>query len=680
MEVLRLFRKKWNVSLIDKEQAALLAENYSLDPFVSLLLVSRGITDSLEIDEFFSNEVMLCDPFELKDMDKAVVRIREAVEKYEKIAVFGDYDADGVTATALMYSYLSEIGADVVYAVPDRHTEGYGTSREAVDRFASDGVKLIITVDNGIGSADDAEYAKTLGIDMVITDHHTVGEKIPDAVAVINPHRSDCMSHFKEWAGVGVAFKLISALDGDGEKILARYADIIAIGTLADVVSLTGENRVIVKQGLEKINSAPCVGIEAIKQAANTQTKTLSAMSVAFTVAPRINAAGRMGSAMRAIKLILSDNEDEARLTASEINSANAERQSVEADITAQAIEKIEKNGYKYQKVIVVDGENWHSGVIGIVAARLVDRYGKPAVVITRMGENAHGSARSLDGFSLYDAFSYCEDTLTSFGGHTLAAGMGTSCEKIDAFRQKINRYADTIEMPFPFLTLDCKLNPSYITTDLANLLSVLEPFGCGNNQPVFGLFGMKLDSVKPIGDGRHIRLSLSKNGNSVSAVKFGVTAAQFPFKAGDRVDAAVKIEKNEFHGEERVSVQVRDMRFSDSDEEKRVSAIRLYERFMRSEELNDDEISGISPDRDFLAQVYRFIKNNDGWRFDSEVLAYRMGLDANLFAKLLVSLDVMSELKIINENDDGTYSLPEVSSKVELSSSLILQRLERRA
>lgn len=674
-----MFRKQWSLSVLDKEQAALLAENMSLDPFIALMLVSRGITQPLDIDEFFSNDVILSSPFGIKDMDKAVERIRPAIESKEKIAVFGDYDADGVTATALLYSYLKKCGADAVYYIPDRMTEGYGTSKEAIDELNKQGVTLIITVDNGIAAVEETEYAKTLGIDMVITDHHKAGEILPDAVAVVDPHRQDDLSPFKEWAGVGVAFKLVSAIEGDdGEDILDEYSDFIAIGTLADVVSLTNENRVLVKAGLEKINSRPRLGIEMIKQVSGV-SKFLSSTGVAFTVAPRINAAGRMDSAYMALELLLCEDEQKARSLAEEIDSANKSRQSVEAAITSQAIRSIEENGYKYDRVLVVSGEGWHSGVIGIVAARLVEKYGKPAIVIAIDDDGAKGSARSLGDFSMYDALRSCENMLTHFGGHMLAAGMGIEKDRIDEFRKAVNEYASHIHMPFPTLRLDCKLNPAYISVDLANNLSAMEPYGNGNDQPLFGLFGMSVNSVYPIGDGKHLRMTLSKGDTSISVVKFGTSINDFPFVPGDKVDIAAKLERNEYKGEIRTSVQMRDIRFSGVDEKKRVDAIRMYERYYSGSSLEENEIKALLPDREFLGRVFTFIKNNPSYVLDSETLAVRMGLDMIEFSRLLIALDVLEELNTVSKNEQGNYSVPETVEKTDLSKSRIINDLERR-
>lgn len=448
-----------------------------------------------------------------------------------------------------MYSYLESRGADVICHIPDRINEGYGISPQAVENLKERGVSLIITVDNGISAFDAAKTAKELSVDLVITDHHKQSGELPEAVAVVDPQRTDCNIPFRDWAGVGVAFKTICAVEGDGEEeLLDEFSDLVAIGTLADVVPLKKENRALVYEGLKRINSGSRQGIEALKNAAGVSGKKLGAGGISFTLAPRINAAGRMGSAMTAFRLLLSDDENDAAELAKTIDTYNKERHSVENEITKQAIAEIESRpDEKYASVIVVSGENWHQGVIGIVAARLCGKYGKPAVVISVDGEKGKGSCRSIEGFSIYDALSAVSDTLTHFGGHTLAAGLGVEKSRIDEFRTAINEYAKTVEMPFPELRLDCKLNPAYINMDLINSLELLEPFGAGNEEPCFGLFNMKISRITPIGDGKHLRLALKKGNTEITALLFSVRAEEFPFRFGDTVDAAVKITKTNF-------------------------------------------------------------------------------------------------------------------------------------
>ena len=381
-------RKKWIVSESNRDIAAEIAENCGVDPFAAYLLVARGLTDEFLVESFLYDTDII-DPFLLPDMEKACERIKSAIHNGEKITVFGDYDADGVTSTALLYSYLSKNGANVDYYIPDRAGEGYGMNIDAIESLKERGTSLIITVDNGISAIEEIRKAKELSIDVVVTDHHQCSEVLPEAVAVVDPHRKDSDIEFREWAGVGVAFKLVSALaDCDAYDLLEEYGDILAIGTIADIVSLKGENRILVRSGLSVLNdsyqnSTLRKGLKALIDESGTN-KNMTSMSAAFRIAPRINAAGRMGSANRAIKLLLTDDTEEATLLASEIGSANSERQSTESGITESAEKYIEEHPeIKFARVIVVDGEDWHQGVIGIVASRLCEKYGKPCIVFS---------------------------------------------------------------------------------------------------------------------------------------------------------------------------------------------------------------------------------------------------------------------------------------------------------
>ena len=398
-------RKKWTVAKCDKDFAATVAQELGTDAFAALIATSRGLNDINEIDRFFDADASLTlDPFSIKDMDAASERINLAIDDFERICVFGDYDADGVTATALLYSYLETRGADVIRYIPDRIDEGYGMNCEAIEYLSGLGVKLIVTVDNGVSAIEEAKKCKELGIDLVVTDHHKVGEELPDAIAVVDPHREDCPSEFKEMSGVGVAFKLVCALEGgEEEMLLSEYGDLVALGTIGDVVTLTGENRAMVRKGLEMINKEPRPGITALMHEAGVYNKIFTSSTAAFTICPRINAAGRMSSANKALELLLCDDDDTASFIAEEINSMNSKRQHTETDIFSQAEKQLENNPEMLNdRVIVVDGEGWHPGVIGIVAARMVERYGRPCVVISRDGENAKGSCRSIEGFSIY--------------------------------------------------------------------------------------------------------------------------------------------------------------------------------------------------------------------------------------------------------------------------------------
>lgn len=667
----------WNICSYDKNAAAALALKTGADDFAVLLLQSRGIKTAQAVNEFLcAAEGELSSPFLLRDMEKAVVRIKQAIENGERILVYGDYDADGVTATALLTSYLESAGAFVSSRIPSRLTEGYGLSPETAREIASSGVKLVITVDNGIASVEEAEIFKENNVDFIVTDHHKVGAVLPDAVAVIDPHREDDTSPEENLAGVGVALKLAAALeDGDYSAVLEDMGDLAAIGTVADIVPLTGENRIIVARGLEVIKNSYRPGLVRLLEAAGA--REINGSCVAFSLAPRINAAGRMGSADTALRLLLSEDEDEAQQLTERLCSLNAQRQTVESGISEEIERYFEENPQlKKYPVLVAAGKDWHPGVIGIAASRLCDKYGRPAIVLS-VGEDgiARGSGRSIDGFSLYDALDYCSELLLQFGGHTLAAGFSVKAENIDAFRQKINEYAATLEPFYPTLNIDVRLNPAYVSTAILDSLSLLEPFGAENPPPVFGLFNMVISSIKPIGSDKHIRVTLSKDNVSIPAVYFGQTADTFPYVPGDTVDAAVRIEKNEFRGETKASVQIKDIRPAGEDDRALFYSLSEYVRFSAGLRVSDAARALICPDRGLLGSVYRYIKDKKVRSFSPEMLCFRIGCPYERAGAVSVCLDALCEVGVL-KNDGGVYSPAEISGKADLAGSEILKRL----
>ena len=466
--------KKWEVAPLDKERAAQLAERYSLPFFLAMLLEIRGVNKEEEIRDLLSGG-QLSDPFLMKDMDKAVERIRRAIDNFEKIAVYGDYDADGVTATSILFTYLEAVGADVMYYIPQREGEGYGMNLHAVETLHQEGVTLIVTVDNGIASVNEVERAAQLGIDVVVTDHHRPQERVPSAYAVVDAYQPDDHGPYKDLSGAGVALKLVMALeDGDAGAVMEEYADLAALGTVADVVPVLGENRAIVKAGLAILTRGGRAGVDALMEQSGVGGKAATATSLAFTVIPRINATGRMGAPERAVRLLTCETQEEAEPLSAEICEDNDHRREVEAQIAKEAMEKIEQDpALLYSRVIVVDGEGWHHGVIGIVASRITERFGKPSMVISTDGQMAKGSGRSVEGFSLFEAICACGDLMERYGGHPMAAGITLPAENVPLFRERINQYAAQVcrEMPAPVLRVDCKLNPSALTPDMPQSL-----------------------------------------------------------------------------------------------------------------------------------------------------------------------------------------------------------------
>lgn len=672
-------RKKWIIPKIDKKRAVEIAERYDIDPLAASLLISRGMDSDERIKDFCSRDLTLSDPFEIKDMDKAVATITEAIANGEKITVYGDYDADGVTSTAILYSFLEAQGANVSYYIPDRNSEGYGMNVGAVEKIAKDGTKLIVTVDNGISAFKESERIYELGMKLVITDHHKVPEKMPKAEATVDPHRPDNPLKFDEWSGAGVAFKLICAMSEpqDVEMLLEEFGDLVTVGTVADVVTLTGENRTLVRYGVERINETQRVGLIALKEIAGISEKTINSTTVAFSIVPRINAVGRMEYARDAVKLLITDDYDEAQELARKMQECNLERQKIENDIMLEAMKQLEESPEMiYDRVLVFDGTGWHGGVIGIVASRFVDRFGKPCIVITSDGEDAKGSGRSIEGFSLYDAINSASHMLTHFGGHVLAAGFGVKHKDIALFRKTVNDYAKTVEMPYPTVKADFRLNPDAISVDILDMFELLEPFGAGNPQPLFALCNVKIENITPVGNGKHLRLTLSNGRSTLTAMKFSTTPADFPYRRGDMIDAAVKLDRNEYMGETRVSIHIKEIKDAATDDEKCLISRRIFEKLMRTEALKQNEINIAATERSDIVKVYKYIKQNPFVPDDAEIISYRLGDDGENECKLLIAIQALCELGLVERTADGKLRLTPDQSKVELDSAPILRKL----
>ena len=642
--------KKWQVASYDKELAKELAEECEIDPIVALIASARGYTDPCDLEEFLSDEPCFSDPYEMADIVKAAEIINNSIELGEKIAVYGDYDCDGVTATALLYSYLISRNANCCYYIPDRFDEGYGMNINAVKKLFNEHTKLIVTVDNGIVCNEEIALAKELNMKVVVTDHHLPSDTLPDADAVVDPHRKDCPSEFKEICGAEVAFRLICVLENkEPEELLPYFADILALAVIADIMPLTLENRSIVKYGVQKLKNSPLTGLSALLNVAGIDISSVNASRIAFGLCPRINAAGRMGKADRAVELLITDNMMTALSIANEIDSENSLRQQIEKKIFEQAVGIIESQKLMYDRVIVAAGENWHHGVVGIVAARITEKYGCPAVLISIDGDLACGSGRSIEGFSLYNAIDSCRDLMIKFGGHEQAAGVTLAPEDIDEFRTRINNYANNLEFVPPVLKLDCKLNPSALSLDLAFALEQLEPFGAGNKSPLFGVYGVTLERVTPVASNKHLRLLFSKGTNSFQAMLFGVSTDNFCFETGDILDLAVSVEANLYKGEYSVSVQIKALRISGIDDDTLFNHLAEYNKFMSG---NEYDYKKLLPTREEVGTVFKKISERD---ILPDRIKYIFMNDFG-FGKTSVSLNVLEELGLISRTSNGKY------------------------
>ena len=556
---------------LDTESTQRLCKQFHIPRIVAALLLNRGISTEQQIRTYLQKSLeCVHNPRLLPDIDKAVSRITDALENQEKIVIYGDYDVDGITSTALLYDFLKTAGAQVDYYIPDRISEGYGLNIMAVNKISKSGARLMITVDCGITATGEVALANAQKLDVIITDHHTCKEKLPEAVAVINPKRPDSEYPFRELAGVGVTFKLVLALAvAWGQKsrdCFDRYAEIAAVGTVADVVALLDENRVIVDRGLAQLKNTSRPGLRALTDVAGI--KNMNAASVAFFLSPRLNAAGRLGSAKTAVELLLSNDDQAAYETAKALDDENRRRQLTEQKIFQEATALIDSDpNFEQKKVIVLAQAGWHHGIIGIVASRICEKYYRPTILISHENGVGKGSGRSIPGFNLFDALTACKDQLTNFGGHAMAAGLGLNMADLDSFSAKINSYAKERLTPEDLcrrISIDCMLRPADVSLRTAVLLSRLEPFGMGNEKPVFSLSRLTVQSISPMGiDNKHLRLRLCAGGQQFLAVGFGMGGLLPAFRQGDWVDAAFTLEINSYQGNTQVQLLLKDLKHS---------------------------------------------------------------------------------------------------------------------
>ncbi len=714
--------KNWLIKSIDSAEynsaTAEIASGLGINPVVAKLLYNRGYTDCASAKAFvYMESEMLLDPFKMKDIDRGIDGIAAAIRKGEKITVYGDYDVDGVTSVCTLYLYLKSVGARVDYYIPNRAGEGYGVSTQAIDAIKENGTSLIVTVDTGTTAVEEVEYAKSIGINFIITDHHECRSDLPEALAVINPHRPDCEYPFKELAGVGVVFKLICAYE---EKILGRsrieaakrifslYADLVAIGTIADVMPIKDENRIIVRYGLAMIENTKRIGLAALIEAASgkndaqrqnqrkKKTKITSGY-IGYTIAPRINAAGRIKEASLAVELFLSTDPGRAKEIAEELCATNKERQAEENTIMQEAYEKIEQYDIEKNPVIVLDADTWHHGVIGIVASRITEKYTRPAILVSfegnepdtpRMEHVGKGSGRSIKGMNLVDALCYCQEHLVKFGGHELAAGLSVTRSELDNFRRLINEYAlanltekDMIQT----VEADCELDFGDVNVALAKGIQLLEPYGVSNPIPVFVLRGVTVNDINGISDGKHTRLSLGNGRYTLSAMYFSNSPDSLGVYVGDKVDVMFNLDINEWGGRESAQLIVRDLKPSVTQKEKQLSELERFEEIRCGASFTPDE--DILPSREDFAAVYRLIQNSVRSGFDvlkhRDILSRIKNSDEQVsinYAKLKFIIMVFKELNIVFIEDvaDETYKfkLHYHTTKANLYKSTLLRRL----
>ena len=640
-------KKKWSIRYVPTPENAVavkkLAEQLGVSHTTAKLLFTRGLCTAEQATLFLKQaETSLHDPFLLKDIERAVERILRALENGERIAIYGDYDVDGVTSVSLLYTYLSRLGADIGYYIPCRSREGYGLSTSAIDTLKDRGVNLIITVDTGITAMDEVAYAAQLGIETVITDHHECRPELPQACALVNPHRHDDAYPFKDLAGVGVVFKLICALEMtrcrrnglseiDGIRAICReYADLVAIGTIADVMPIVDENRLIVSLGLKLVEETKRPGLRALIDAASgnkvgdhrfpPKKRKINSGFIGFVLAPRINAAGRVSSASIAVELLLANDKARAAELAEELCNLNTTRQVEENRIATEVYQKIEQMPPELcERIIVIEGDTWQQGIIGIVSSRITEKYGLPSILISFDGATrgypsdddfGKGSGRSIKGLNLVEALANSEEYLARFGGHELAAGLTIRRGNIDAFRKHINRYAHeklTEDMLCISIDADCEVQMQELTLALAQEIDKLEPFGTSNPVPNFVLRDATLLRVIPMGSGKHTKLILEKDGVSMVAVWFGAEHTTLPFEIGDRLDVMFQLNINEFQNVTSLQMIVQDIQLSETYEESFRTAWERYEEIRAGAPFTAEE--DVIPTREDMACVYTLLR-----------------------------------------------------------------------
>lgn len=645
-------------------------------PLLAAMLAKRGMGELDTANGFIHcSEELLLPAEDMADMTKAAQRVRDAIERREIIAVYGDYDVDGITSACLVTSYLRDCGVKCIPYIPDRLEEGYGLNTSALDTVKAQGATLVITVDCGITAVNEARHAKELGLDLIITDHHECGSgALPDAFAVVDPKRADCPYPNKGLAGVGVAFKLLCAVDGDPEDLLSRYADLVAAGTVADVMPLTGENRYIVRRGLEQLETHPRPGVAALLSECGGSAKRMSATTVGFTIAPRINAAGRLGNAELAAKLLLSRSTVEATPLAQELCRMNRERQELEHFIWEEAHEMLRVT--PPDGPIVLASGHWHQGVIGIAASRLAEEFCLPCVMICLDGDMGKGSCRSYGGFNLFDALSACSDCLEGFGGHALAAGLTIRRDKVDEFRDKLREYYKSCPAP-QHPSLECELridDPALLKMDCVQSLELLEPYGTGNPRPTLCLMDVELERVTPIGGGNHLKLRLGKAGTSFDCVMFGTRQDQLGAEAGDRIDAAFYPQINEFYGRRSVQLLMVDVRRADTLSE--------CEGILSGELPGAWECEELYPDRRDFVRVWRWLERRGGsvtGRLSALGSWGPAGLNPAKTALCLRALSEEGLMKIERMGEDVQICALKREGKADLESSTIMMQLRDR-
>ncbi|MDE6834722.1 MAG: single-stranded-DNA-specific exonuclease RecJ [Ruminococcus sp.] len=669
--------KNWVADNPDSDIIKHLMQSCCVTSLTATVLASKGfrtadeVRESLEISE-------LSDPFIIKDMQKAVDIINSAIDNGEKICVYGDYDCDGIMSTVIMYSYLQEVGADVIYYIPER-SEGYGLNMKAIESIHAEGVNIILTVDNGITAVDEAEYIYSLGMKLIITDHHQQGETLPRAEAVVDPHRHDCESKFKHMCGAGLALKLVAGLDGGNYTIaLEQFADLATLATVADVVSLTGENRFLVSYGMRLIDNTDRPALMALKEVCKIK-KSVDTDSIGFRIAPRINATGRFGSPKQAVNLFLCEDYEKALAISQEIEELNEKRRREENVIINDIYNIIDTNpDIVRERVIFICGKNWHHGVIGIVASRIEEHFGKPCFIASETEDGEiRGSARAFGEFSVFNALTYASEALEKFGGHQSAGGFTIKSGMKEDFKNLLEKYAVENHKKMPLFTVraDAVLTSDMINIKNINDLNLLEPYGEGNEKPCFIIQNAYINEVIPLSDGKYSKLRIEIDKYRFEALAFFISPDSLMVKSGDLCDMVVKLTINEFNGNTSINLIIQDIRPHSFQQNKYFSGRDIFESFTRGEELPDNYYPAMLPNRNEAVMIYKAIS---GAGISSDKLYMKFCPKIN-YCKFSIAIEALRQLGIITisscdsvirrtvtDKKSDFYSAPVISALME--------------
>lgn len=670
--------KKWNICKTDAENIADLKAKSDLSELCCKVLSAQGYKN-IEQAASVLNCHELSNPFLICDMRKAADFINQAIEENKKICVYGDYDCDGVMSTVILYSFLSEMGANVVWRIPER-SEGYGLNKNAIHEMHADGVELIVTVDNGISATQEARLIQELGMELIITDHHQPGEELPEALAIVDAHRMDNVSPFRLYCGAGIALLLVAAMnDGDLQMAMEQFGDLAAIATIGDIVPLTSENRFLVQRGMEYLENTERVGLIALREVSGLTNKPLNSSSIAFTITPRINAAGRLASPKLAVELLLEENPEKAKLIAQELQQINSNRQECGAEIVKEIEQQIlEQPMLLHERVLVFAGKDWNAGIIGIVASKMQERFGKPCFMIAIQDGYGRGSARSFGSFHVFKALTACAELLEKFGGHPSAGGFSLKEENIPAFKKALAEYSKIHHPDMPFMEIQVAglLQPDMITLQAVESLNQLEPFGEGNPEPIFLAEHVRVQEIQQTMKGLHTKMKIQLQGKSYSAMLFGKTPEQTGIIAGNNYHMLTSLNLNHYNGRTSVTLNIHEVRPVGLQQMKILNAMQVYDKYCREEELPKEYYQAMCPTRQELIIIYQEIAKKP---ITAEAL-FPAITDKNInYCKLLIALDIFAELKLIALNPvTNLAALLPVQKKVNLDDSQILSNLKK--